>query len=90
MKPSPARIVSRIANPIDTDWVKRVKKTWLNESKPPPTMSDDRDCLDHLEKVIGWVDGLAEDLLFDKGFYYLPDAWTSKSIPRRIKKKVVD
>jgi hypothetical protein len=88
VSPSAARVSARLtAGVIDPPWIKKVRKAWKAKAKAP-TLDDDRAVKDYLTGLIGWIDQLSEDILFDKGFWTASDGL--QSIPQRLKVKVIE
>lgn len=81
--------VRRTANStVDKDWVTGIKKAWLAVAGESLRAKDDVECLRHLDEVARWVDLLAEDLLFNKGFLATPHSLHLDSLPAQIKQKI--
>lgn len=74
------------AGTIDRDWISKVRKTWKSHSSIP-VIDDAGTAVSFLRDLANFVDRMAEDLLFTRGF------WTSglgESIPQRLKNKVIE
>ena len=78
----------KIAKVLDSAWLADVKKAWLLKSAVP-AIYDSQDSLTHLQGVLDWVDALSEDLLFQRGFYHVPQKDGLQSTPQKIKAKAV-
>lgn len=74
---------------IDLDWIARARKGWKSLVEKSLAGMDHPEVAEHLERIIGWLDDFAEDILFGKGFWVQMGPSPSLSILGRAKSKIV-
>ena len=83
------RSQSRSAASVTSEYTEAVKKAWLKVAQPK-ALYDIWEASEQLQDISAWIDTLAEDLLFNKGFFHLPLSEEHPSnLPQDLKVKVV-